>query len=207
MALDARRHLIPPRFGNRLVVGQRRIATSFGAAQQRHHRRASLWTRIFVKQIVFSLLAASLVVSNGLAQTQSSSEGLSRGMSSHGSGGGLSNGSGARGGLNEGLTSSESNSGWGSGSNEGSSVSAGQSNMELQLPSSILQTAAPQGSHQDPLSYCYYNNHSYTDGARLNGQVCVHPGNGRSSDGSITLSSSPTPMRWIPAAQYARGKY
>ncbi len=171
------------------------------------------WTRIFVKQIVFSLLAAGWVASlaaglaayPGLVQAQSPSEGLSRGMSSHGSGGGLSSGSSSNGGLSTGLTSSGADS-WGSGSSQGSSVTTSRGGMEIQLSPSIQQAATSQ-ERQDPLSYCYYNNRSYTDGAKLNGQVCVHPGSGSSSDGSTTLSSSPTPMRWIPAAQYVRGKY
>ncbi|MGI4858823.1 MAG: hypothetical protein ACRYHA_18245 [Janthinobacterium lividum] len=60
----------------------------------------------------------------------------------------------------------------------------------------------PGEAPPDPLSYCYFANKSYSMGAKLNAQVCVRP-----KDEPGVVSSAPAPLKWVSAAQYARGNY
>ncbi|MGI4858782.1 MAG: hypothetical protein ACRYHA_18040 [Janthinobacterium lividum] len=62
--------------------------------------------------------------------------------------------------------------------------------------------ATPGEPPPDPLTYCYFANKSYSMGAKLNGQVCVRP-----KDEPGVVSSAPAPLKWVSAAQFARGHY
>ncbi|MCY0386528.1 hypothetical protein OVY01_04605 [Robbsia sp. Bb-Pol-6] len=62
--------------------------------------------------------------------------------------------------------------------------------------------STPGEAAQDPFTYCYFANKSYSMGAKVNGQVCVRP-----KDEPGVVSSAPPPLKWVSAAQFAHGNY
>lgn len=74
--------------------------------------------------------------------------------------------------------------------------------VRIDVAPSLQSGSVPGEAPPDPLSYCYFANKSYSTGAKLNGQVCVRP-----KDEPGVVSSAPAPLKWVSAAQFARGNY